>query len=85
MHKSMIQQGLSEGINFSFGGNVSQTTRSHRLFAKARELKGEEGQLKVVRRVMVTYFEEEGDPGSYDLLSRDAVSSGIFETKEEVS
>lgn len=37
-------------IEFSYGGNVSQTTDSHRLIEKARELKGEEGQLALVER-----------------------------------
>lgn len=50
MEESMKERGRGEGINFSYGGNVSQTTSSHRMIAKARELKGEEGQLRFVER-----------------------------------
>lgn len=46
----MIERGRAEGIEFSYGGVVSQTTHSHRMIAKARELKGEEGQLRLVSR-----------------------------------
>ena len=50
MEQAMIERGKGEGINFSYGGVVSQTTSSHRMIAKARELKGEEGQLRFVER-----------------------------------
>lgn len=50
---AMAERGRGEGINFSYGGNISQTTNSHRLIAKARELKGEEGQLRMVERCAV--------------------------------
>lgn len=84
-HQALIEQGKSEGISFSFGGRVTDTRRSHRLFAKAWQLKGEESQRKIVKRVFKTYFEEDGDCGDLELLARDAVEAGIFETKEEVS
>lgn len=50
MEQAMIERGKAEGISFSYGGVVSQTTDSHRMIAKARELKGEEGQLRFVER-----------------------------------
>lgn len=37
-----------------------------------------------VARTFKTYFEEEGDPGSHELLARDAESVGLM-TKDEVS
>lgn len=46
----MAERGRAEGIAFNTGGNVSQTTDSHRLITKAKELKGEEGQIKLVER-----------------------------------
>ncbi|KAK4704445.1 hypothetical protein P7C70_g1767, partial [Phenoliferia sp. Uapishka_3] len=82
MIDAMAERGRGEGINFSYGGLISQTTNSHRLITKAREVKGEAGQLAIVDRLFKTYFEEEGDPGSFELLSRDAESAGIM-TKEE--
>ncbi|ORY75665.1 thioredoxin-like protein [Leucosporidium creatinivorum] len=78
MEQAMIERGKAEGINFSYGGVVSQTTDSHRMISKARELKGEEGQLRFVERTFKTYFEEEGDPGSHNLLARDAETAGIM-------
>lgn len=102
MEQAMIERGRGEGIEFSYGGNVSQTTDSHRLIEKSRELKGEEGQVRLVercvffrafwggaagelmsRRLFKTYFEEEGDPGSLELLSRDAETAEIM-SKDEV-
>lgn len=43
-------KGCDPPIHFSYGGVVSQTTDSHRLIEKAYELKGEEGQLRLVER-----------------------------------
>jgi hypothetical protein len=37
-----------------------------------------------VGRVFKTYFEEEGDPGDFDLLARDAETAGIM-LKDEAS
>lgn len=79
----MKERGKAEGIDFSYDGVVSQTTDSHRLIGKARLLKGEDGQLRLVERLFKTYFEESGDPGSFELLSRDAETAGVM-TKEEV-
>ncbi|KAL8276146.1 hypothetical protein RQP46_011440 [Phenoliferia psychrophenolica] len=82
MIDAMAERGLPEGIKFSYGGMMSATADSHRLITKARELKGEAGQLATVERLFKTYFEEEGDPGSLDLLSRDAETAGVM-TKDE--
>ncbi|GAA5869747.1 hypothetical protein JCM1840_000579 [Sporobolomyces johnsonii] len=78
MEAAMVERGRGCGIEFSYGGNVSQTTDSHRIIEKARELKGERGQLDLVARLFKTYFEEEGDPGSHELLARDAETVGIM-------
>ncbi|TKA54683.1 hypothetical protein B0A53_03090 [Rhodotorula sp. CCFEE 5036] len=84
MEEQMVQRGLecNPPIKFSYGGVVSQTTDSHRLIEKVRELKGEEGQLRLVERLFKTYFEEEGDPGAHELLARDAESAGIMSASE---
>ncbi|KPV78537.1 uncharacterized protein RHOBADRAFT_49187 [Rhodotorula graminis WP1] len=85
MEKAMFERGQAcdPPIRFSYDGNVAQTTDSHRIIEKAYELKGEEGQLALVERLFKTYFEESGDPGSHELLARDAVSTGIFATVDE--
>ncbi|KAK4054898.1 hypothetical protein OIV83_000822 [Microbotryomycetes sp. JL201] len=82
MEKAMAERGKGVGINFSYGGNVSNTRDSHRLIEKARSLKGEQGQLRFTERLFKTYFEEEGDVGSHELLARDAETAGIM-TKDE--
>lgn len=62
MEESMKERGRGEGIEFSYGGNVSQTTDSHRIIEKARELKGEEGQLRLVERCV--FVSRSGSPRS---------------------
>lgn len=50
MEREMIARGKAEGINFSYGGNISNTNDSHRLIEKAREIGGEKGQLAIVEK-----------------------------------
>ncbi|TNY21085.1 thioredoxin-like protein [Rhodotorula diobovata] len=85
MEQAMIERGkqCDPPIAFSYDGVVSQTTDSHRIIEKAYQLKGEDGQLALVERLFKTYFEESGDPGSHDLLARDAVSTGIFASEAD--
>ncbi|KAK4058042.1 hypothetical protein OIO90_000781 [Microbotryomycetes sp. JL221] len=85
MEKAMAERGKGCGINFSYGGQVSNTRDSHRLIEKARQLKGERGQRQFVERTFKTYFEEEGDPGSHELLARDAESVGIMSKDETLA
>lgn len=82
MEKAMIERGKIEGINFSYGGNISQTVDSHRLIEKARLLKGQQGQLKIVDQFFAAYFENEQDIGSHDVLATGAEQAGIM-TKSE--
>ncbi|GAA5835399.1 hypothetical protein JCM3766R1_004775 [Sporobolomyces carnicolor] len=84
MEEAMIERGreCNPPIEFSYGGVVSQTTDSHRLIEKAYLVKGEEGQKALVARLFKSYFEEEEDPASHEILSRDAETAGIM-TKDE--
>lgn len=84
MWVGLRRRGQAVGINFSYGGKLSQTTDSHRLIEKARQVGGEEGQLNFVERLFKTYFEEEGDIGDHNLLARDAETAAIL-SKEEAS
>jgi predicted DsbA family dithiol-disulfide isomerase len=79
------RRGRGVGINFSYGGNLSQTTDSHRLIEKAYQVGGEEAQLKFVDRLFKTYFEEEGDIGDHNLLARDAETAGIMSKDEALA
>jgi predicted DsbA family dithiol-disulfide isomerase len=69
MEKAMIERGKAEGINFSYGGRLSNTTDSHRVLEKAYELAGQDGQLKAVELLFKRYFEEEKDLGDPELLA----------------
>ncbi|GAA5988570.1 hypothetical protein JCM5350_004457 [Sporobolomyces pararoseus] len=87
MEEAMIERGrgCNPPIEFSYGGNVSQTTDSHRLIEKAYLLSGEEGQKALVARLFKSYFEEEQDPASHDVLSRDAETAGIMSKDEALA
>jgi len=83
MQKMMTERGKENGINFSFGGNISQTTDSHRLLELAYEKGQQTMQLAFVEKLFNGYFEREQDVGDYDFLSEQAVSVGLFPTVEE--
>lgn len=51
---------------------LAEARRCSQLLTRARR-----------HRTFKTYFEEEGDPGSFELLARDAETAGIM-TKDEV-
>lgn len=74
----MIQTGKAEGINFSYGGNVGNTERSHRLLEKALRKGGEKMQDAVVEKVFSLYFEQEGDVADTGNLSQIGVDCGVF-------
>ncbi|SGY35017.1 BQ5605_C002g01715 [Microbotryum silenes-dioicae] len=82
MEAQMKERGKAEGINFSYDGPVSATEDNHRMIMKARELGGEAMQKKYVEKVFSSYFEEEKDPGSFDVLADDAEAVGMM-TKQE--
>ena len=61
----MIATGRSEGIEFSYGGNIGNTLDSHRLAYQAREEGGSALQDTVMELLFQAYFENEksmGDP-----------------------
>lgn len=58
MEESMKQRGLNYGIKFNYDGNVRQTTDSHRMIWKAREVGGEKTQLALVDKLFHGYFEQ---------------------------
>ncbi|KAH6686852.1 DSBA-like thioredoxin domain-containing protein [Plectosphaerella plurivora] len=80
MEGRLRQIGASEGINFSFNGVVGNTRDSHRVIqlAKARENASTPGlQSAVVRSIMKSYFEEDGDITSRDMLVAAAARGGL--------
>ncbi|KAM0324802.1 hypothetical protein ACHAQA_007768 [Verticillium albo-atrum] len=76
MKARLTQIGAEEGINFSFDSRVGNTRDSHRVVALAGD-KSPETQNKVVAEIMRSYFEEDGDITSRDMLVQAAVKGGL--------
>ncbi|KAI4122730.1 MAG: hypothetical protein LQ338_005644 [Usnochroma carphineum] len=72
--------GKPVGIDFKFGGKTGNTRDSHRLIQLAKT-KGPEMQTKVVEELFRSYFEEEGDITSHDVLAAAAVRAGLDESE----
>ncbi|KAG8806123.1 hypothetical protein FRC17_005163 [Serendipita sp. 399] len=83
MESMMRQRFADEGLTITYDGSVRQTTLSHRLFAKAYAVGGQEMQLRTIERVYRTYFSEGKDIGDVEVLVPVAVESGVFEDGEE--
>ncbi|CDZ97504.1 Thioredoxin-like fold [Phaffia rhodozyma] len=83
MIKMMKDKGKECGINFSYGGDISQTTSSHRLISKAYLKNGQDMQLDLINRIFKGYFENEKNVGDHAWLAQEAVASKVFETTEE--
>ncbi|GAA5978493.1 hypothetical protein JCM11641_007962 [Rhodosporidiobolus odoratus] len=87
MIDAMVERGRAcePPIEFSYGGNVSNTTASHRLLEKAYETQGQEGQTKMVQALFTLYFEREGDIGSFDSLSSAAAEAGVLSKEDALT
>lgn len=72
--------GKDAGINFSFGGKTGNTRDSHRLVELGRA-KGSEVQTRVVEELFTSYFEQEGDITSHDVLREAGVKAGLEEAE----
>ncbi|KAL8763067.1 MAG: hypothetical protein Q9184_001027 [Pyrenodesmia sp. 2 TL-2023] len=72
--------GKPMGIDFKFGGKTGNTRDSHRLIQLAK-LKGSETQTRVVEELFRSYFEEEGDITSHEVLAEAAVKAGLEEAE----
>ncbi|GAA6035178.1 hypothetical protein JCM8097_006405 [Rhodosporidiobolus ruineniae] len=85
MEQAMLQRGreCDPPIEFSYGGNVSNTKDSHRVLEKAYAVGGEEVQRKVAEKLFTLYFEKEGDIGSHAALAQAAAESGVFPSTAE--
>lgn len=65
------------GIDFKFGGKTGNTRDSHRLVELGRRKGGAEVQNRVVEELFRSYFEEEGDITSRDVLRDAGVKAGL--------
>lgn len=84
MEDAMIERGRGEGIEFSYDGTLSQTTSSHRLILRAKQVGGEDAQRRMVEALFKSYFEQSRDPGDHDVLATDAETAGVL-SKADVS
>ena len=75
--------GKDAGIDFSFGGKTGNTRDSHRLVVLG-ESKGPNAQTRVVEELFKTYFEEEGDITSHDVLTKAGVRAGLEEAEVKI-
>ncbi|KAL2880722.1 hypothetical protein SGCOL_003749 [Colletotrichum sp. CLE4] len=73
--------GSAAGINFSFGGTMSNTFPSHRVIQHFQEAKGAETANELVDALYSRYFECEQDQNSKDVLVEACVEVGIPETE----
>ncbi|KAL2880850.1 hypothetical protein SGCOL_003877 [Colletotrichum sp. CLE4] len=76
MHAHMKKLGAAEGFNFTFGGKIGHTRDAHRTIQLAKS-KGPEVENAVVDSIMKSYFEEDGDVTSWDMIVDAAVRGGL--------
>ncbi|RFU28836.1 hypothetical protein B7463_g7502, partial [Scytalidium lignicola] len=74
------QQGEETGINFKFGGKTGNTRDSHRLIQLGKT-KSPQMETRVVEELFRSYFEEEGDITSPEMLRKAAVKAGLDENE----
>ncbi|KAJ1642651.1 hypothetical protein LPJ64_005518 [Coemansia asiatica] len=80
MQERLQAVGKEEGIDFKFGGKMSNTLNSHRLVDFAR-LEGSETEEKIVSSILKRYFELEQDIGQMDVLLNAAADGGLDKEK----
>ena len=72
--------GKDVGINFRYGGKTGNTRDSHRL-AQLGKTKGPDVQNKVIEALFASYFENEEDITSHEVLKRAGVKAGLDESE----
>lgn len=82
MRDRMTQVGADVGISFKFGGRTGNTRDSHRLIHLGK-LKSPAMQTRVVEELFSSYFENEGDITSHEVLRDAGVRAGLNEEEVE--
>ena len=72
----LITVGKEVGIDFKFGGKTGATRDSHRLIHLGR-MKGPQMQTRVVEELFKSYFENNGDIVSHEMLLKAGVKAGL--------
>ncbi|KAJ2354534.1 hypothetical protein IWW50_004518 [Coemansia erecta] len=83
MNERLAEAGRDEGIEFKFGGKMSNTLDSHRLIDYAK-LHGAQEAEKVVQSLFRRYFEQEQDIGDHRVLLDAAEDAGLDRQKTEL-
>lgn len=73
----MQETGRRDGINFDYGGRISNTLNSHRIIEAAWEQGGAKLQDRVVEELFKFYFEKQGDLGDDAALAAVAATAGM--------
>ncbi|KAI1869724.1 uncharacterized protein JN550_005705 [Neoarthrinium moseri] len=76
MREALRKQGLQDGIKFCTDSKIGNTRNAHRLIQLAKA-KGNETENKVVMELFKSYFEENGDITSFDMLADAAAKAGV--------
>jgi len=77
----MSAYGVAEGIDFKFGGTMSNTLPAHRVIGYFQEEEGCETAERIVDGLYRLYFEEERDPSSKETLLEALAAAGIDEVE----
>jgi len=74
----------SMGLTICQDGELSQSTRLHRLVVKAYKIGGQSMQQAVLKAYFWAYFHEGKDPGNLDLLGEIAQGAGLMSKVEAI-
>ncbi|KAK5725334.1 hypothetical protein LTR15_003519 [Elasticomyces elasticus] len=80
MQGHLLRLGKQVGIDFAFNGKTGNTRDSHRLIQLGKT-KGEEMQTKVVKQLFNSYFEDNEDITSQEVLIARGVKAGLNEAE----
>jgi predicted DsbA family dithiol-disulfide isomerase len=78
LHERLSQIGRAEGINFKYGGRTGNTRDSHRL-VQLGKTKSPQVQTRVIEELFASYFENEKDITSQEVLVEAGVKAGLEE------
>ncbi|KAI9711346.1 MAG: hypothetical protein M1812_007195 [Candelaria pacifica] len=76
----LSEVGRADGIKFQFGGRTGNTRDSHRLIQLGKS-KSPEVQTRVVEELFKSYFENEQDITSHQVLLEAGVKAGLDEAE----
>jgi len=85
MQEVIQRMAQAMGLKIAKDGQLSQSTRAHRLAVKAYKVGGQDMQQLVIQTYFEAYFGEGKDIGNLDLLGDIAQSVGLMDKAEAIS